>query len=72
MTELAVDTLVSYNEIERRFLEGMRGTYLKSLNTWIKILFCEKRVMKLPLCLGLCEVEGHLGIRGKKALNIAC
>lgn len=48
MTEFMVDTSVSYNEAERRFFKGPRGKYLKSLNTWIKMLLCEKRVMQLP------------------------
>ena len=48
ITEFAVDTLVSYSEVERRFLKGPQGKYVKSLNTWIKMLLCEKRVMQLP------------------------
>ena len=45
ITEFAVDTLVNYSKAERRFLEGSRSKYVKSLNTWIKMLLCEKRVM---------------------------
>lgn len=45
MTEFAIDTSVSYSEVECHFLKGSRGKYLKSLNTGIKILLCEKRVM---------------------------
>ena len=45
ITEFAVDTTVSYSEAERRFLKGPRGKYIKSLNTWIKILLYEKWVM---------------------------
>lgn len=48
ITEFAVDTSASYSEAERRFLKGLRGKYVKSLNAWIKILLCEKRVMQLP------------------------
>ena len=48
VTEFAVDTLVSYNKVKRRFFKGLRGKYLKSLNTWIKMLLCEKKVMQLP------------------------
>lgn len=43
-----VDTLISYREAERHFLKGPRGKYVKSLNTWIKMLLCEKWVMQLP------------------------
>lgn len=45
ITEFTVDTTVSYSEAERHFLKGPRGKYIKYLNTWIKILLCEKRVM---------------------------
>ena len=48
VTKFAVDTSVSYIEVEQRFFKGTRGKYLSSLNTWIKMLLCEKRVMKLP------------------------
>jgi len=48
VTEFAVDTLVSYNEVERHFFKGLRGKYLRSLNTWINILLCENQVMPLP------------------------
>ena len=41
----AVDTSVSYNKAKRRFLKGPRGKYVKYLNTWIKMLLCEKQVM---------------------------
>ncbi len=48
ITEFAVDTSISYSEVEQHFLKGPRGKYVKSLNTWIKMLLCEKRVMQLP------------------------
>ena len=38
--EFRVDTSVSYSEVEQRFLKGPRGKYVKSLNTWIKMLLC--------------------------------
>jgi len=47
ITEFAVDTSVSYSEAERRFLKGPRGKYVKFLNTWIKMLLCEKRIMRI-------------------------
>jgi len=31
--EFAIDTTVSYIEAKRRFLKGLRGKYIKSLNT---------------------------------------
>ena len=42
VTEFAVDTSVSYNEAEHRFLKGPRGKYLKSLNIMIKMMLCEE------------------------------
>jgi len=47
ITEFAVDTTISYCEAERHFLKGLQGKYIKSLNTWIKMLLCEKRVTKI-------------------------
>lgn len=43
--EFAIDTTMSYNEAKRRFLQGPRGRYIKSLNTWIKMMLCEKHIM---------------------------
>ena len=48
VTEFAVDTSASYSEAERRFFKGPRGKYLKSLISWIEMLLCEHRVMRLP------------------------
>lgn len=45
INEFAIETTVSYNEAEICFLKGPRGKYIKSLNTWIKMLLCEKWVM---------------------------
>ena len=42
MIEFAVDTSISYSEAEHCFFKGPRGKYLRSLNTWIKMLLCEK------------------------------
>ena len=47
ITEFAVDMIVNYSQAERRFLKGSQGKYIKSLNTWIKMLLCEKRVMRI-------------------------
>lgn len=48
VTEFVVDALISYNEVERCFVNGPQGKYLRSLNTWIKMLLFEKWVMQLP------------------------
>ena len=42
ITEFAIDTTVSYSEAERGFLQVPWGKYIKSLNTYIKMLLCEK------------------------------
>ena len=47
ITEFVVDTTISYSEAKRCFLKGPRGKYIKSLNTWIKMLLCEKQVMRI-------------------------
>ena len=41
ITEMAVDSINSYSEVEREFFRGPQGRYLKSLKLWIKILVCE-------------------------------
>ena len=45
--EFAIDTYISYSEVEHRFFKGPSGKYLNSLKTWIKMLLCEKRVIPL-------------------------
>lgn len=42
ITEFVAYTTVSYSKVERCFLRGLRGKYVKSLNTLIKMLLCEK------------------------------
>lgn len=48
VTEFVVDTSVSYNEVEKIFFKGPQGKYLRSLNTWVKIMLCKKWVIPLP------------------------
>ena len=72
VTEVTVDTFVSYKKVERRFFKELHGRYLRSLNTWNKTILCENRIMKLPLCLELCEVERSSGIGKEQALNLVC
>lgn len=45
ITEFTIDTTMSYSKAERQFLQGDRGRYIKSLNAWIKMLLCEKKIM---------------------------
>jgi hypothetical protein len=40
-----VDCIQSYIFGERDFFKGPRGRFLKLLNTWIKMLLCEKHMM---------------------------
>ena len=42
VTEFTVDTSLSYSEVEQSFFKGLRGKYVKFLNTWIKMLLCKK------------------------------
>lgn len=45
ITQFTIDTTVSYNEAERHFLQGPWGRCIKSLNTWIKMILCEKQIL---------------------------
>ena len=45
VTKFTVDTSVSYSKVERHFFKGLLGKYVRYLNTWIKMLLCEKWVM---------------------------
>jgi len=65
--EFAVETSVNYNEAERLFFKGPQGMYLRSLNTWIKMLLCKKWVMPLPWCLDLCKVDEALEIKESRS-----
>jgi hypothetical protein len=47
ITEFAVDTVKSYNTIEKEFLREPRGRYIRSLYTSIKIFLYKKSVMKM-------------------------
>jgi hypothetical protein len=49
ITKFAVDTMKSYNAVEKVFLHGPRGRYIRSLYTSIKILLYKKGVMKMEL-----------------------
>jgi hypothetical protein len=45
VTEFVVDCIQLYSVAERDLFKGPHGRFLKSLNTWIKMLLCEKNVM---------------------------
>ena len=47
VTEFAVDTLKAYIKAERYFFKGYCGKYLNSLSLWIKIMLCEKGILRL-------------------------
>ena len=47
ITEFTIDTTVSYSEGERCFLQGPLGKYITSFNTWIKMLLCDKCIMRI-------------------------
>ena len=49
MTEFTIDTLKEYSKVKRIFFKGYHGKYLNSLNLWIKMLLCEKGVLKLEV-----------------------
>jgi hypothetical protein len=45
VTEFAVDCIQSYSVTEGDFFKVPCGRFLKSLNTWINMLLCEKNMM---------------------------
>ena len=47
ITEFAVDTSKSYNIVEKEFLKGPRGRYIRLLYTSIKILLHDKWVLTM-------------------------
>jgi hypothetical protein len=47
ITEFVVDCTESYSFAERYFFKGPRKRYLSALSTWIKMLLCDKNVMKM-------------------------
>ena len=47
VTMFVVDMLKAYNEVEMYFFKGYRGKYLNSLSLWIKMLLCEKGILRL-------------------------
>jgi hypothetical protein len=47
ITEFAVDTAKSYTTVEKEFLKGPRGRYIRSLYTSINILLHDKGVMTM-------------------------
>ena len=49
ITEFAVDTTKSYSEAEREFFNRPSGRFLLSLQLSIKMLICEKGILKMHL-----------------------
>ena len=45
--EFVVDTITSYSESEQHFFQGPHDRYVSSLKTWIKILVCEKGILRM-------------------------
>ena len=47
ITEFLVDIVKSYSDAERELFKGPRGRFLLSLQLWIKMLICEKGILKM-------------------------
>ena len=47
ITDFFVDTITSYSEVERKIFQGPIGIYLTSLRIWIKMLVCEKGILRM-------------------------
>ena len=42
VTEIAIDIITSYSDVEQKQFQRPHKIYLSSLKRWIKILVCEK------------------------------
>ena len=49
ITEFTIDTNKYYSEAKREFFNGPRGRFLLLLQLSIKILVCEKGILKMHL-----------------------
>ena len=49
INEFVVDTTKSYSEVEREIFNGPRGRFLLCLQLSIKMLVCEKGILKMHL-----------------------
>lgn len=45
--EFAVDLMMSYSKSERKFFNGPRGKYLRSLKFSINMILCEKGILRM-------------------------
>lgn len=47
IVEFVVELFVSFNEAERKFLQGLHGKYIDSISLWIKLMLCKKGVISI-------------------------
>jgi hypothetical protein len=47
ITDFVVDCTQSYSVTKRDLFKGPPGRYLSTLSLWIKMLLCDKNVMKM-------------------------
>jgi hypothetical protein len=47
INEFSIDCTHSYSTVEREFFKDPRERYLRSLSTWIKMLLCDKGIMRM-------------------------
>ena len=67
INEFVVDTAKFYNESEREFFNGPRGRFLLSLQLSIKMLVCEKGILKITSSSRnlVCRGSGYRDKRGE-------
>ena len=65
ITQFAVDTNKAYIETERELFNGPRGRFLLSLKLSIKMLVCEKGILKMQLEQWNSGVRRLWTLRGK-------
>ena len=57
ITNFFVDTITSYNEAKQKNFQGRCNRYMLSLKTWIKMLICEKVILRM---IDLIEKGGYV------------
>ena len=59
ITKITMDVIKSYSEVKREFFWGPIGRYKNSLKPWIKILVCEKGILRMEYAEGIIMHIGH-------------
>ena len=47
ITDFGIDTITSHSEAKKFVFQGQCSRYLSSLKTWIKMILCEKGILRM-------------------------